>query len=336
MQKICSSREAYYNGLDSLRNQDNVKARYWFEMAYKNPKFKDSSLSKLMQINLREGKYAKVRKMLEDNHENNSIKLKQVYGLLENIENNFEASKQYYSQCMVDPDMQNKSLLAIAKLYIQTGDNEVARKMLETLQLNKKFNVQSIISLICLNILEQNYTDAYKLLKTIDQYQLTPKLNQHYKILNIYLLYFLGKLNMSQNNFDPVREYMAYRLFDSSDETLIRHIQRHNNQREKATNGCFFKHMNFKKLLYDVRNQMEIMNPNHFELSDMYRFRLDTPIGFKGEEITSDICVSTMIGTKDIITMYPVLLSDQFDKEGMSTSKQLMLKRSQGGKKYDK
>mgnify|MGYP004672197941 FL=1 len=34
---------------------------------------------------------------------------------------------------MIDPDMQNKSLLAIAKLYIQTGDNEVARKMLETL-----------------------------------------------------------------------------------------------------------------------------------------------------------------------------------------------------------
>lgn len=29
---------------------------------------------------------------------------------------------------MVNPDMQNKSLLAIAKLYIQTGDNDVARK----------------------------------------------------------------------------------------------------------------------------------------------------------------------------------------------------------------
>lgn len=73
------------------------------------------------------------------------------------------------------------------------------------------------------------------------------------------------------------------------------------------------------------------MNANHFEVSDMYRFRLDTPIGYKGDLITSDICVVTMIGTKDIITMYPVSLSDEFDKEGMSTSKELKLKRLQGG-----
>lgn len=71
------------------------------------------------------------------------------------------------------------------------------------------------------------------------------------------------------------------------------------------------------------------MNPNHFEVSDMYRFRLDTPIGFKGDEITSDLCVVTMIGTKDILTIYPVLLSDEFDKEGMSFSKQLLYKRKQ-------
>lgn len=73
------------------------------------------------------------------------------------------------------------------------------------------------------------------------------------------------------------------------------------------------------------------MNSNHFEVSDMYRFRLDTPIGFKGDDITSDLCVVTMIGTKDILTMYPVLLSDEFDKEGMSESKELLLKRKQGG-----
>ena len=40
---------------------------------------------------------------------------------------------------MVDPDMQYKPLLAIAKLYIQTGDYEVARKMFETLRLNPNF-----------------------------------------------------------------------------------------------------------------------------------------------------------------------------------------------------
>ena len=326
-----NSREAYFNGLDFWNNNDYINARYWFKQSYNNPGFRDKSLSKLIQIDLREGKYAKVRELLEENRDNSSIELKQVYGLLENIENNFEASKKYYSQCMIDPDMQNKSLLAISKLYIQTGDNEVARKMMETLQLNSRFNIQSTIGLVCLNILEQNYVDAYKLLNTIDEKRLTPKLSQHYKILNMYSLYFLGKLKSQDNHYDPVRDYMIYRLFDNSEETLIKHISKHMNQADRATNRCFFKCTDLRKLLYDARDAIKNMNSNHFEVSDMYRFRLDTPIGFKGDDITSDLCVVTMIGTKDIVTMYPVLLSEQFDKEGMGTSKQLLLKRNQGG-----
>lgn len=80
----------------------------------------------------------------------------------------------------------------------------------------------------------------------------------------------------------------------------------------------------------DARETIEDMNGNHFEFSDMYRFKLDTPIGYKGDLITSDLCVATIIGTKDIITMYPVSLSDEFDKEGLATSKELKLKRLQG------
>lgn len=331
MEKILSEKDAYFKGIEFWNNNDYRNARYYFEMAYKyNGELNDLSLSKLIQIDLREGKYAKVRNLLKNN-QSDIIEFKQVYGLLENIENNFEKSKTYYSQCMIDPDMQNKSLLAIAKLYIQTGDNEVARKMLETLQLNRKFYIQSTIGLVCLNILEENYRDAYRYLKSINFDCLTPKLLQHYQILEMYLLRNLGKLKKSDNNFDPIKDYMIYRLFDDSEDLLLKHISKHMNQRDKDTNGCFFKYTDLKKLLIDAREKIENMNSNHFEVSDMYRFRLDTPIGFKGEEETRDLCVVTMIGTKDILTMYPVLLSDEFDKEGMSESKELLLKRKQGG-----
>lgn len=331
MEKILSEKDAYFKGIEFWNNNDYRNARYYFEMAYKyNGELNDLSLSKLIQIDLREGKYAKVRNLLKNN-QSDIIEFKQVYGLLENIENNFEKSKTYYSQCMIDPDMQNKSLLAIAKLYIQTGDNEVAKKMLETLQLNRKFYIQSTIGLVCLNILEENYRDAYRYLKSINFDCLTPKLLQHYQILEMYLLRNLGKLKKSDNNFDSVKDYMIYRLFDDSEDLLLKHISKHMNQRDKDTNGCFFKYTDLKKLLIDAREKIENMNSNHFEVSDMYRFRLDTPIGFKGEEETRDLCVVTMIGTKDILTMYPVLLSDEFDKEGMSESKELLLKRKQGG-----
>lgn len=331
MESILSEKDAYFKAIEYGNSNDYIKSRYYFEMAYQyNGEFRNLALSKLIQIDLREGKYAKVRNLLRTN-QSDAVEFKQVYGLLENIENNFEKSKTHYSQCMVDPNMQSKSLLAIAKLYIQTGDNEVARKMLETLQLNRKFYIQSTIGLVCLNILEENYKDAYKFLKSINLERLTPKLLQHYQILEMYLLRNLGKLKRSDNNFDPVRDYMIYRLFDDSEELLLKHISKHMNQNEKETNGCFFKYTDLRKLLIDARNRIENLNSNHFEFSDMYRFRLDTPIGFKGEEVTSDLCVVTMIGTKDILTMYPVLLSDEYDKEGMSESKQLLLKRKQGG-----
>lgn len=326
-----NSRQAFFNGLECWKNNDYIKARYWFEISYHDDNFKIESLSKLIHIEIREGKYAKAREILNNNQDINSPVLKQMYGLLENIENNFEQSKKYYSECMLTPDMQYKSLLALAKLYVQTGDYDIASKMYQTLQLNPRFYIQSTIGLTCLSIFEKRFYDAQKYMMKIDESKLTPKLMQHYRILNAYIKYFLGQLKSSDNIYDPARDYMIHRLFDHSEETLLSHIEKHRNQSEKATNGCFFKHTDIRKLLLNARKIIEDMNGNHFEVSDMYRFKLDTPIGYKGELITSDLCVVTMIGTKDIITMYPVSLSDEFDKEGLSTSEQLKLKRLHGG-----
>lgn len=325
------SKQAFFNGQECWKKNDYINARYWFEISYHNDHFKIESLSKLIQIEIKEGKYAKAREILNNHQDINSPILKQIYGLLENIENNFEQSKKYYSECMHTPDMQYQSLLALAKLNVQTGDYDIASKMYQTLQLNPKFYIQSTIGLICLNILEKNFDDAKQYIMKIDQSKLTPKLTQHYRILNAYIKYFLGQLKASDNKYDPIRDYMIYRLFNHSEETLLFHIEKHRNQLEKMTNGCFFKYTDIKRLLLDAREKIENMNGNHFEVSDMYRFRLDTPIGYKGEFITNDLCVVTMIGTKDIITMYPVSLSDEFDKEGLSTSEQLKLKRLQGG-----
>jgi len=335
MALISDFTHAFYKGQEFWEKNDYVSARYWYEIAMQYEDYKENSISRLIQIEIREGKYAKARQMLNNYKDLSSAYLKPLYGLLENVENNFEASRRYYSECMVDPSMQYKSLLAIAKLYIQTGDYNVARKMFETLQLNNDFNIQSTIGMICLEIIEENYDNAYKLLKTINANTLTPKLHQHYKILDTILKHRLGMLKKPTSSIDPNKDYMLYRLYYNNDKILLNHIERHLNQKFRYSNGCFFKYIDLKKLLIDIRDRISNMNSNHFEVSDMYRFRLDTPIGFKGDDITSDICVVTTIGTKDIITMYPVKLSEQFDIEGMATNKELALKRKQGGIKND-
>lgn len=326
-------RQAFFIGQECWRNNDYKNARYWYEISIQDSEFKEKSLSKLIQIEIREGKYSKARKMLNENRNLSSSALLQVYGLLENVENKFEQSKRYYSMCMANPKMQYISLQALAKLYIQTGDYSIAEKMYEALLVNNNFTIQSKIGLICLYMLESIFLKAQSLLLEIDLSTLTPKLLQHFRILDTYIKYFLGQLKYSDAGTSQLKGYMTYRLFDKSDETLMRHIDRHKDQSLKHTNGCFFKYIDTKKLLYDARDIIQDMNGNHFEVSDMYRFRLDEPIGFKGDEITSDLCAVRLIGTKDIIKMYPVLLSDEFDKEGLSTSKELKLKRLQGGNK---
>ena len=120
----------------------------------------------------------------------------------------------------------------------------------QTLQINNKFNTQSTFGLVGLSILEQDYETAFSLLKTIDERRLTPKLLQHYRILNTYLLSKLGRLKNVPNNFDPVRDYMIYRLFDNSEETLLRHISKHMNQKERNNNGCFFKYIVHNNICY--------------------------------------------------------------------------------------
>ena len=226
--------------------------------------------------------------------------------------------------------MQRQALMSLAKLYIQTGDYDIAESMLETLEFDNNSIVQSIISMINLCILKQDFDRAYKLLISIDKSKLSPKQVEHYRVTNIYLLYLLGKLKKENLNPKWSNNYTLYRFLDSSDESLVKHIGRHKAQRLKYSKGCFFEDTDIVSLIAESTTKIATINANHFETSDMYRFHLDKPIGFMGDCVTNDLCVVTLLGTKDIITMYPVLLSDEFDIEGNSHSEELKLKRLRG------
>lgn len=324
-------RESFFNGLGSFRNGDLVKAREYFNVSVKSKEFREQSLHRLISIDFKEGKYRNARELLNEYYDDNAY-IMQSFGLLESIENNFETSMNYYCKCMNDTKIQKRSLLAIAKLYVQNADYAVAKKIFETLKLDEKMYFQAVVGLISISILEHDYEKSKNLLEKIDTSSLTPKLMQHYKTLLSYTEYLLGTLK-PKDNIDPIHDYMIYRLFNNSDKVLINHIMKHLDQTQKYSNGCFFKGAWLQDLLSISRDKIESMNANHFEVSDMYRFSLDTPIGYKGDDMTKDICVVTMIGTKDIVTMYPVQLSYEFDKERFSTSKKIMLKRQGENKK---
>ncbi len=325
---------AYLLGNKYLNKYEYFKAKQCYIIASERPEFKEDSILKLILVDFKMGEYYEARKKLKTNLNINPQKTFQYFGQVENIENNFNESLKYYSKCLSIPEAQSKALLSIAKIYIQLGDYDVARKMLETMQLDPPYFVQATFGLINLNILTGDFKQAHELINKINPVNLTSKLLDHYKSSLSYIRYQLGML--TENDKKTIRNsYLTQRLCSSNDKILIQHIARHNDQSRRYAYGCFFEDTSVKTLLDIAREKIKSINANHFELSDMYRFKLPYPIGYKGDEIVNDLCVVTLTGTKDIATMYPVRLSPEFDKEGYSTSEELKLKRLRGGMRYE-
>lgn len=318
-------RQAYEKGLECLEKKNYAFARYYFKISLQSRKFREESICKLILVELKAGDFLSARQMLDESLLNS--KIIGLYALLENIENNYEQSKKYYEECMLDPETKDTSRLSIANLNIQTADYEVSKSIFESLRTNPKFFAKASLSLVFLSMLKHDYLEVKKIMSELDISKFSYDMRKHCKIVRYYISYFLGELRYEDCDCDSKLTYMISRLFDSSEEVLINHIKRHANQDKKYTDGCFFEDINFESFLSLIRNKIENMNANHFGFTDYYRFRLEYPIGYKSQIITNDICVTTVVGTKDIITTYPIKLSDQFDKEGFMMSDELRLKR---------
>lgn len=315
-----SPREAFSRGL-SMIHKDNEKARLYFQNSMDDPNFSEQSIQKIVHLDFLEGNYAHARSLLQQR--DLTPGLAYTRASLENIEYNFDASKRYYQKSILDPDFQYKSLLSMAKLNVQIGEYKMAFHMLQTLLANPDYFASSTFRMISLYSLLGDYEKAFHYLETLDCSNFSSNLLKNYYFTKSYLNHMLGKEM-------EISSYMQRRILDDSDELLIRHVQKHKRMSNRYTTGCFIPEIDFSKLLSEVRDKMKMVNPNHFEMSDFYCFQMDHVIGYKGDIETKDIALSTILGTDRIITMYPVLLSNEFDSEGYSHSKKLALKRKGG------
>ncbi len=323
-------KKVFLDGLRYLKNYDFINARKCFLISLNDSNYKDESLTELFQIEIRNGNYKRAREMLDTACDVDAMLLKKLYAKIEHVENNFERSKAYYNEIVDYAKYHNRSRLELGKLYKQTGDYDIARKMFETLCASHSYYFFAFVELIYLHFLEYDFLGAQKVLNEVDVSKLSLKDLQIYRKLSLCIRYFSGQLKSSDNVYSLEDDYMEYRLFDHSDDVLIGYLEKHRNQERKESKGCFFEYLDVKRLLTDVKGLIQDKNPNHVGYMDIYNLKLDSPIGYTEGSITTDLSVATIIGTKDIITMHPVSLSLDFDKEGMSTSKELMIKRAQG------
>lgn len=273
-----------------------------------------SDLNKVFN-DLKSGNYDSARKSLENLSLTSDYNYFKYYGLLEKLENNFEEGIKYYGKGLRVTSEQPNSLIEVANLYIQTGNNYIGRKMLETLIDDKDYSFKAKINLIYLDILENKYEDAYKILQDISIQELDD--NDLYLMDYIYkfLLYKLQNKICTQDNYPYV---LSALLRKYNNMLLMKNI---------ADSKRFLKYMDYREFVRDMTGKIQDLNGNHFALFDMYRLHLDSPIGYCGDVLTSDVCVSTVINTKEIVNIQPIILSEKYDLADNLHSQKLKLKR---------
>lgn len=321
----------YHQGYDYFCKKNHVKARPLLTMALNDERYRDLALNHLFTADIKDGNYAEARDLLNKYSHQNNLSNYMLFGMIEEIENNFIRSKEYYNMCMQDPEMQVLSLLKLSKIYVQLGDYDMAHKLLETVSCHEKYLVRAIFDLAVLYVIEGNYEHAYTVLQSHNLSKLNSRSLHNWRLMHDLISIYLGKLDPNDyKSADFGISYTMRQAINPQDERLLSHTRKHFRRSSSLNNGRFKPGIDLKNILEQVREKMKVTNPNHFQITDMYRFKLDEPVGYFGDMKTYDICAMTVVGTQNIITMYPVLLSNEFDKEKMSESEDLRLKRALG------
>lgn len=307
----------------SKDSKNRKRAIDLFTIALEDRNYRVQSVNYLVDLYLKNGNYLQAREILRTyGNESNLFFLAK----LENVENNYQKSKYYY-QKVNNIHMQQRVKLALARNEFQLGNYEKGRELLDELKEDRRYIVQVLFDKCRSYILEKNYEAGYEILHRLKTDKMVEQQLKEYNDLNVYLSYFLGRIDEYKIEEDSNIGYWQYRFFFDNDKVLLSHIAHHKNARLYPDLTQFINTIDLEKLLDEIRERIPSLNPNRFNWEDRYMFHMDKVIGYVDGTLTNGICVDSVFGTDKILTMYPVLLSDEFDREGNGTSERLRRKR---------
>lgn len=305
-------------GIEYYKSKDYEKALYYLEKVKNDKILSSKAIGIIFQIYFRHGLFNKARDVL------NNTNFYYYMGLLEEYEGNLNEAYKYFNLALQSKEGYKETLLALARVYAELGFNKEALDILNKLT-ETDVAIRAQFEKICLLTRTFQYQKAYQILEEINTQRLTSNTRKDYKDLIVLLKYRLNLLN--KEKFSPQTEYPAYLLVTKDDDVLLKHINLHTRQSDRYTYGCFFSNIDLNNLLNDVKEKIDSLNPIYCNKTDFYRFSFDRSIGFKGSDKTKDVTVITLLGTKQIITMYPVMFSPRFDTEKLNHDKDLQMIR---------
>ena len=237
---------------------------------------------------------------------------------------NFETAKAFFHQVYKKKNWVYRGNFELAKIDLELGDLKKAQEKYAKINAlcNKKQSRNALFGNIDIAILKHEYEKAKVLLNKINGQDLDTNEKIEYLNLETLIAYFLEELDTINYNEE---NYFYNLLVSSSDDVLLEHIKHH----QTGNYECpFLVSINLEELLNKVREDIKEKNGSIHGHCEKYVLTQDNEVGkYKDGTMTKDVCVITMLNTKEIVTMYPVKKSFAFDDENLMNDEGIRRKR---------
>ena len=212
----------YQQGIRYLENRDYIRAKNCFLISKESLIYRKKSINALILIEIYSGNLKMARSLLEEYKDELYYEHTTTYAFLERIEFNLNKGLNIMLDSFKEPSTPNKKLAYLSDFYIEIGEYERARKVLETIKLSHNGTNDLIVRLIFLNIIEGDYLSAYKLFQNIDSNNIN---SDSYNQLKALIYYHRGILQDEKEN---VNTYLYYvnRLLNNDEDNLVDHLKR--------------------------------------------------------------------------------------------------------------
>ena len=264
----------------------------------------DSIITKLKQnkITVFEA-IEELRVLLIDSMYNKNVTLC-LAKLLARTEDGKEEAQSYFDELLSDTPS-DEYLIEQAMLKEKSGDYETAEKIyLDLIYANRSFLLSSI-KLVCLYCANNEYEKAFNTL-------INMKCNSsELDTLGFFIAQKLG-LNGSVD-YNKLEDYSHKQIVKYSYKLAISHIAKHQySDNNKEKHSLLLKGTDIPNLYDVVSEKILDATPTHNGWVDTYVVEMDENIGTCGGRLTRFLKVPCISGTKNIVSIYPVLVNEKY------------------------
>lgn len=311
----------FYKAGEYMKHRNFSKAKDEYYKILESKEYNEIAALNIARVLIRENDFKTAREFLDIKNPSDIEQHCELMGLLEANEYNFYKSNKQFDKCINLNSRSQEIIYNKAINHILLGNKELSICMLESLKFDKNYYVKSILSLITLYIYYKEYDKALTVLNEINIYELDRENLTRYRILYTYVLYHLDKLNnCDSNTLGKINSYHYSILTSQNDDLLINHITKHFGY-ENDQKSFIYNTIDKQNLIKITRDKIKMLNPGIHECATTYYIKHNEIIGINNGIPTNTLCAVVVPNTDKIITLYPILLSNDYDQEGYSLKK---------------